>query len=107
MGVLIANEVGIFRCKFDGIKACKNPDYVNVCVTFEVEIGGEVKDCSAMPRSQYLLHDAEEAHKFSSLQKDHIYLMKMSVGYQSPNEKGGKTYPGGVRFRILQVSKEV
>lgn len=106
MSVLIANEVGIFKCRFNEVRPCKNPEYFNAVLGFELEIGGDVKDCNAFPKSQYLLHDMSDIDKFNGLQEGKTYLMRMSVGYQSPNEKNGKTYPGGVRFRVLQVLKE-
>lgn len=106
MAQITANEVGVFRCRYHGIKACENPDYFMAKICFEYEIGGDIKDWNNLPKIQYLLHESEDANKFSSLQENHVYHIKMSIGYQSANERNGKTYPAGVKFRVIQVLGE-
>lgn len=103
---IVASEVGIFRCRFDGIDSCKNPEYCMVKLAFELELAGEVKDWKALPQTQYLLHDAGDISKLQHCQKGQAYLMQMSVGLQSANERDGKTYPASVRYKVLKVIQE-
>lgn len=106
MGSIIADEVGVFRCRYDGIRPCKNEGYFQACLSFERLVAENVLNWESLPGSQYLLHDAMDAHKFSTMQKGHIYFLKMAVGYQKPNSKDGVSYSGGVRYRVLQVLRE-
>ena len=106
MAVIVADEVGIFRCKFEGIRNCKNPEYCNLILSFEMDINGEVKDWDSFPKPKYILQETKDLHKFQHLTAGKVYLIKMAVGYQSPNNKDGKSYPGGVRFKPIQVLKE-
>lgn len=104
---ITASEVGIFRAKYSGVKPCENPDYFMAKLSFEVEVAGQVKDWNTIPSTQYLLHEAsEDAHKFAGLQEGQAYLFKMAISYQSANERNGKTYPAGIKFKVLQVVGE-
>lgn len=106
MATISANEVGIFKCRYMGIKPCENRDYFQARLCFEFEIAGEIKDWNTLPKAQYLLHEAEDAGKFAGLEEGKVYLFKMSIGFQSANEKNGKTYAAGLKFRVLQVLGE-
>lgn len=103
---ITASEVGVFRAKFNGIKPCENPDYFMAKLSFEIEVMGQIKDWNTIPSTQYLLHESSEVNKFQGLQEGQIYLFKMSISYQSANERNGKTYPAGIKFKVLQVVGE-
>ena len=107
MATLTIDEVGTFRCKFHSIKPCANADYCMVAVYFEGLIENQVKDWNTLGRPVYLLHNSEDVDKFASMQPGHVYALKMAVGFQRENESNGKTYPAGVRYRILEVLKEI
>lgn len=104
---IVANEVGVFRCQYQGIKSCKNPDYFMLMLRFEVEVMDEIKNWDSLPQTQYLLVEASDTAKFSACQIGHIYHFKMSVSYQSANTRDGKNYPAGIKFNPLQVLGEV
>lgn len=107
MATVTIDEVGIFRCKFHRIKPCENPDYFMVVVYFEGLIDDKVCDWNSLSRPQYLLHKADEIAGFGSMQEGHIYMLKMAIGYNSGSQKNGKSYAPGVKYRILEVIKEV
>jgi hypothetical protein len=108
MATLTIDEVGIFRCKFKEIKPCKNnEDYCMVVVYFEGSFDGRICDWNSISRPTYLLHKADEIDHLASMQGGHIYMLKCAIGFSQGSQKDGKSYAPGVKYRILEVIKEV
>jgi hypothetical protein len=101
---IIANEIGVFKARFMGFKPCKNIEYVMVKLQFtEFEVDGETST-NVQPQTVMILHDAVNMGIFQGINEGQLCHFKMSVGYQAPNNRDGKSYPGGVKFRVLQAA---
>jgi len=98
------NEVGVFKARFMGFKPCQNPAYLMVKLQFiDFEKSGQITT-EFEPQTSMILHEAVDMHIFHGVGEGQFCHLRMSVGYQAPNNKDGKSYPGGVKFRILQAS---
>lgn len=106
MTLLPVNEVGIFRCKYFGMKQCKNPNYHTMTLGFEISLYGDIKDWSTIPNKKYLLIDAEKLTKFKSMMEGRIYNIKMACKFQPERNKNGRSYPAGISYEPLEVLGE-
>ena len=99
MPVIVVRPVGMFRAKFEGIEACKNPNYFNLLISPQYDVSGDFKP-------EKYLHNAEDADKFKYLQAGKDYYFKAAVGINSASNKDGKSYPARINLKIIEV-KEV
>lgn len=101
---IIANEVGVFKARYLGFKPCANPDYVMIKLQFsDFEVGGDT-NIPVQPQTTMILHETTSMSIFHGINENQFCHLRISVGYQAPNSKDGKNYPGGVKFRILQAA---
>lgn len=106
MSAITVNEIGIFKCKFHGLKPCKNTEYAMVIVSFEVQLGNEYKDWNSIPNEKSLLIEASMMNKFIGLVPNKIYHFKMACKFQKENNKNGRNYPAGINYEPLEILGE-
>lgn len=100
---IIANEVGVFRARYMGFKPCQNAAYTMIKLQFvDFEMQGEIAN-NLQSQTSNILHDTTNLQIFHGVTEGQVYNFKMSIGYQAPNSRDGKNYPGGVKFKILEI----
>jgi hypothetical protein len=106
MSAITVNEIGIFKCKFHELKLCKNPAYAMMTVSFEIQLGNELKDWNTIPNQKSLLIESSAMTKFAALTPNKIYHFRMACKFQRENNKGGKFYPAGISYEPIEVMGE-
>jgi len=100
------NEIGIFKCKFHELKLCKNPAYAMITVSFEIQLGNEIKDWNSIANQKSLLIESSAMSKFTNLTPNKVYHFKMACKFQRENNRNGKNYPAGISYEPLEVMGE-